>query len=546
MLNHLSGLDATFLHLETPEMPMHVGGLHLLELPANYDGDFYETFKAHIAARLHLAEVFHRKLALMPFELSNPVWVDDEDVDIDYHIRHITLPKPGSLQQLEQYIARLHSSLLDRSRPMWEMFILDGLQSGQVALYTKVHHAGVDGQAGVALAGAIMDLTAEPRQVKPPRARTRTHKYQLGMAELASAAVSNTFRQYVKLVKTFPDMARAARSIALPQQGEDGKRRWALPKNFQLLSPKTPFNVSITNQRAYAVRSLSLAETKQIGRQAGVSLNEVVLAICGGALRRYLTEYGELPKKSLTAAVPVSLRAEGNTDSNNQVTMAVMTLATDIKDPLERLKAIRESSSATKSLMGTLKAAVPTDFPSFGAPWLLTGLASLYGRSRLANALPPVANVAISNVPGPQMPLYVAGAKMLTYYPVSIPSHGVALNITVQSYNGSLDYGLIACRQAVPDVADIADFVVAEHNKLLELTSKLAPSTKTVGAGAPLVALPDPVKVAAPAKPRAAKKAIVRKKAATGNGATAAKRASPRKTASKTASKPRSSASATR
>ena len=177
---------------------------------------------------------------------------------------------------------------------MWEMFILDGLQSGQVALYTKVHHAGIDGQAGVALASAMMDLTAEPRQVKPPRART--HKYQLGMAELAGAAVSNTFQQYDKLVKTFPDMARAVRSIALPPPGEDGKRRWALPKNFQLLSPKTPFNVSITNQRAYAVRSLSLAETKQIGRQAGVSLNEVVLAICGGALRRYLTEYGELPR----------------------------------------------------------------------------------------------------------------------------------------------------------------------------------------------------------------------------------------------------------
>lgn len=465
-MQHLSGMDASFLHLETPETPMHVGGMHVLELPKDYRGDFYEDFRQHIAERLHLSPVFTRKLALMPFELSNPVWVDDDEIDIDYHIRRIALPKPGTHEQLEKYVARLHSSLLDRSRPLWEFFVIEGLEGGRVALYTKVHHAGIDGQAGVALAGAIMDPTPVPAPVRPPRQSRRGNGYQLGMAELASAAVSNTFQQYIKLVKTFPDMAKALQSVVMPQPDADGKRNWRLTKDLKLVGPKTPFNVAITNQRAFAGRSISLAEAKQIAKRVGVTLNDVVLGTSGGALRRYLSDSNELPKNPLTAAVPVSLREQGNTDANNQVSMTVMTLATDIADPIERLKVINESSAAAKSLMGNFKAAIPTDFPSFGAPWLISGLASMYGRSGLANALPPVANVAVSNVPGAPIPLYVCGALMKTHFPVSIPTHGVGLNITVQSYNGSLDYGLIACRRAVPDVADLADFMVEEHRKL--------------------------------------------------------------------------------
>jgi diacylglycerol O-acyltransferase / wax synthase len=166
-MKHLSGMDATFFHLETPEMPMHVGSLALVDLPSGYTGDFYEDYKAQMASRLHLAEVFQRKLALMPFELSNPVWVDDDDVDLDYHIRRIILSKPGTFKQLEQYVARLHSSIMDRSRPLWEFYIIEGLKSGQMALYSKVHHAAVDGQAGTALFKAMYDASPEPRAIKP-------------------------------------------------------------------------------------------------------------------------------------------------------------------------------------------------------------------------------------------------------------------------------------------------------------------------------------------------------------------------------------------
>jgi diacylglycerol O-acyltransferase / wax synthase len=477
-VQHLNSLDATFLHFESPEMPMHVASLDLLELPAGYNGDFYEDAKAHIASRMHLAPLFTRKLALMPFELSNPVWVDDEDIDLDYHVRRIQLPKPGSWEQLERYVARLHSSLLDRSRPLWEFTIIEGLQSGQVALYAKVHHAGVDGGAAVALAKAVLDLEAAGRMVKAPRPRLRTNQYQLGIAELASAAVSNTVRQTVKFAKALPGFAQAIKSVVLPKTDDDGERRW-LP-NLNFLAPRTLFNVAITNQRAWAARTVPLAEAKAIAKATGATLNDVVLATCSGAMRKYLQEYDALPEKSMSAAIPVSLREEGDTRADNQVSMMLMTLASDVKDPLERLRAIAEASKKTKATMAAATASVPLDFPLIGAPWLMSGLASLYGRSRIANVIPPPANVVISNVPGPQAPLYFAGAKMLTYYPVSIPAHGMALNITVHSYDGDLDYGLIACRRAVPDVADLANYLVAEHRKLYAATHTTAVSNTPV------------------------------------------------------------------
>ena len=262
-MNHLSGLDAMFLHIESPEMPMHIGSLNVLDLPEGMAADdFYEAAKEHVAKRMHLAAVFTRKLALMPFDLSNPVWVEDEDIDLDYHVRHITLPKPGTNRQLQQYVARLHSSLLDRSRPLWEFCVIDGLNSGQVALYAKVHHAGIDGQGGVAVAKAIFDFDAVGRPITPPRARARRNQYQLGMAELAGAALNNTVQQLIKLYQTAPDMARALRDVLVPEKDESGKRQWSLPKISSLLAPKTLFNVAITNQRAFAGRTVPLAETK--------------------------------------------------------------------------------------------------------------------------------------------------------------------------------------------------------------------------------------------------------------------------------------------
>jgi WS/DGAT/MGAT family acyltransferase len=450
-MSHLSVVDGAFLHLESPEMPMHVGSLALLEPPADGAAAWFEAVKVHVAGRMHLAPVFTRKLALMPFDLANPVWIADDDIDLDYHMRYLVLPKPGTLAQMEALAGRLHSSLLDRSRPLWEFYVIEGLADGRVGFYSKVHHAAVDGQAAVALANTVFDLTLEPRRVKPPRAR-RGHRYQLGVAELLSAALSNQAKQLVEFAKLLPPLARAA--VGAAKQALASRGSGAKAGTMFKLAPPTPFNTSITNQRAFASVSLPLPEVKQIGKALGASVNDMVLWLCSTALRGYLAESRELPDKTLVAGVPISLRSQGDTTSNNQVSGTVIDLATQQKDPLKRLEQIMAGTNAMKRQMGSFGDLIPKDFPSLGSPWLLSGLASLYGRSRLADRT-RFANVVISNVPGPQVPLYLAGAKLTGLFPLSIVVHGVALNITVQSYMGQLCFGLIACRRAVPDVAEL-------------------------------------------------------------------------------------------
>jgi len=485
-MQHLSAVDGAFLHLESAEMPMHVGSLHRYQLPEGFEGSWYEAVKLHLSKRMHLAPVFTRKLALMPFDLANPVWIEDEDVDLDYHIRHTVLPAPGTQAQLEALAARLHSSLLDRSRPLWEFYVIEGMADGTIGFYAKVHHAAVDGQAGVALGNSMLDITPLPRVVKPPRLR-RSNRYQLGVAELLGAAISNTARQALMIGKLLGPLAKAALTSARQSWSERRARAVGeLAKGGVFkFAPATPFNASITNQRAFACLSLPLAEAKSLGKAHGASINDVVLWLCSTALRGYLKDSRELPTATLVAGVPVSLRAEGDTSMNNQVTMSLVDLATNEDDPLKRLKLIQLSTRSMKNQMGAFGSLIPTDFPSLGAPWLLSGLASLYGRSGLADRL-RIVNVAISNVPGAQMPLYLAGAKMLDYYPVSIAAHGVALNITVQSYMGQLCFGLIACRRAVPDVRDITQ----QMQRAFELFAKLPRPDAALVADAQVAAQP--------------------------------------------------------
>jgi diacylglycerol O-acyltransferase / wax synthase len=479
-MDHLGGVDATFLYTETPETPMHVGSLNVYELPPGYKGDFVADVRKHLGGRLHLAPVFRRKLLDMPFELVNPVWVNDDDLDLEYHVRGAVLPKPGSREQLDKLVGRLHSSLLDRSRPLWEIYVIEGLQpppgapkgTRHVGFYTKVHHASLDGASGVAFAYAMTDVAPVPRQVRADRQRRHPSADAYGIAEMAWAGLRHMASQYLELLRSMPTMANSALALLQPtpaaangEEGRDASNRW--------FAPRTPFNVNVTNQRSFASVSIPFAEVRQVAKANDVTINDVVLAICSGALRRYLAEADALPARPLQAAVPVSVREAGNVEMNTQAMMTRVGLASDVDDPIERLRAIHRSSDAAKTVMANVRS-LPTDFPSLGAPWLVGGLAALYGRSHLADRLPPLANVTVSNVPGPTVPLYLAGAKMLNYYPVSIVTHGVALNITLESYNGSLDFGLVACRKAVPDLPDLAGMLVAAHRELLAKTTESA------------------------------------------------------------------------
>jgi diacylglycerol O-acyltransferase len=474
-MDHLSGSDAAFLHLESPETPMHVGGLAILELPGDYAGDFMEDVRTHIQNRMHMAPIFQRKLINMPFDIANPIWVMDESIDIDYHIRHVIVPPPATRNTVDRLVARLHSSLLDRSRPLWEMHILDGLPvpkdlptgTRYVGLYSKMHHAALDGMGAQVLMEAIMDVSAVPRKAtKRIRRRETARGDNYGIAELTVSGVMHNVTQSIKLTKNLPKLTLKAFDMFKSSKNPDGSNA----PRMNWLAPKTPLNATITNQRSFARFSIPYADSKKIASLNKVSLNDVVMAISGEGMNRYFEDEGFRAEAPLLAAIPVSIRPEGNTDMSNQVSMARISLATTIKDPLIRLQAIKASSSHAKSLLSDVKTILPTDFPSLGAPWLMSSIASTLTRARVANALPPFANVLISNVPGPNMTLYFAGAKQISTYPVSIPYHGMGLNITLQSYNGWLDFGLISCQKLMPDIHELAQHMKAAHKELLKLS----------------------------------------------------------------------------
>ncbi|MES2957879.1 MAG: wax ester/triacylglycerol synthase family O-acyltransferase [Pseudomonadota bacterium] len=460
-MKRLSGLDASFLYLETPEMPMHVGALHLFELPAGFRGRFVNALRKHMAERLPIAPALRRRLWQMPLNMTNPVWLDAVP-DLKQHIVEIKLPRKGNdMAQLEALVGELHTKLLDRSRPLWKFHVIEGLSPGEggtkrLALYTQLHHAAVDGQAAVALANAILDLSAKPAPLEA-RQSGRVKRFELGLVEMISGAIGSEVQQITQLIRALPgtvgSLSSAATRLAARSEIVTGKKR----SGSLGLAPRTRLNASVTAGRAFATVSLPLHELKALGRLHEATLNDMVLMLCSTALRRHFGKHGPMPRKSLIAAVPVSLRQKGDTRSDNQASMTLISLGTNIADPMRRLAHIKAATLSMKGTLAGVKNILPTDFPSIGVPWLMEAATSLYQRARVADKLPPVANVVISNVPGPPVPLYMAGARMLTNYPCSIVVHGVGLNITVQSYDQSLDFGLMADATAMPEVRELAE-----------------------------------------------------------------------------------------
>ena len=545
-MHHLSALDALFLHMETPDMPMHVGGLILLDKPKKIRGSFYKKIREHLVSRMHLAPLFSRRLAFMPLDLVNPIWLGGAEVDLDYHIRHKMLPKPGTQAQLEALVAELHEGMLDRDRPLWQFTVIEGLQSGQVAFASRIHHAALDGQGGVALAQAIFDTEATPRAVES--AEEKTKRLPPSTAKMLSAAFRNTVAQYGKILRAVPDAVKVIGKVgAMALSASQAKKAGApseqgigIPELLSFkpgdspekaaksllkkipggitLGPRTPFNVAISGKRAFVGVQLSLAETKAIAKHFDAKLNDIVMAVVAGALRSYFAKDAKVLAKSMIGAIPVSLRAPGDTSQSNQVTMMLVNMATQIADPTRRLNAIIAASTKAKALTGTMKSVMPTDMPSLGLPWLLSIISPLYKLAISTNRIPVVANIVISNVPGPPVALYLAGAKMTANFPVSIVTHGLGLNVTIQSYNGSLDYGLIACKRTVPKLREFADAMQAAHLELLALVNPDAMVAKvtTVVQKSVSEAKRKPVtKVAVKAKAKATAKSLTRSNAKT-------------------------------
>jgi WS/DGAT/MGAT family acyltransferase len=467
-MKRLSALDALFLYMETPETPMHVASLTIFK-PETPSGDLFARFRAHTAARLDILPSYRRRLEWTPLGLDHPVWIVDDKLDLDHHIRRAALPKPGGMGELRAFVAQLHAVPLDRTRPLWEYTFIEGLADGGFAIYVKVHHCVMDGVAGMATLGVVYDLDPEDERESMPARIVPADPEPSDTIELAASAIGDFVRQGWRALAALPSVARALTRTA-PHFVSDARFLYGYIKDM----PRTPFNTVISGHRVYATASLPLAEVRAVARSRAATVNDVVLALASGALRRYLAERGVLPEKPLTAGVPASLRPLGDAHLNNQVIFTISRLPTDVAEPLPRLAAAKAAAQEAKDLFADMREFVTTNVSILGAPLVVMGLARLWAGARAANYVWPFFNVVVSNVPGPRKPLYCVGAPATHYFPLSIPYHGGALNITVQSYVDTLDFGLIACSEIAPDAQKIADFIVEDFAALKKADAEFA------------------------------------------------------------------------
>jgi diacylglycerol O-acyltransferase len=474
-MQQLSGLDAAFLAMENTAVTGHVGSLCLLDT-ADAPVDL-ERLTRLMTERLPFIPVLRQRLVEVPLGLDQPYWVDEPGFDLEFHLREIALPAPGNDRQLHEQVARLHARALDRSRPMWEMYLISGLAGGRTGVYTKVHHAAIDGVAGAELLTQLLDLTPGGRRLPPAPAHVQ--EAVPGGASLllrAAATVGGHPRRAARVVAGLVRAVPAAAVLAAPfvrrslgwGERDGGVIAAAGP------APATRFNRPITPHRRFATCSLSLAEVKAVKNAFGVTVNDVFGAVCAGALRRYLEGHGELPDAPLVAMMPVALSAPGGDGGpGNRVSAMYTAIPTLLADPADRIAASHRATQLAKAQHAMLPPGLVDDVTSFLAPALAARGARVAASAGLLSRLHPF-NVVLSNVPGAAVPAYLAGALLLAVYPVSVVTEGVGLNITVQSYHGAMHFGLIACRELVPDLADLADLLVAEFAELRTLARERA------------------------------------------------------------------------
>jgi WS/DGAT/MGAT family acyltransferase len=473
-MQQLTGLDAAFLAMETPAMYGHVGSVCILDPSSAETPITLASLTDLIESRLHLIPPFRRRLVDVPLGLDQPYWIEDPDFDIEYHVRELALPAPGDDQQLAEQAARLHARHLDRRRPLWELYLIHGLANDRVAIYTKVHHAAIDGVSGNDILSAVLDITPEGREDDddiPPRVVEAEPSALSMLARSAWSLAGNPVRGArltYSLARSLPLLAASPGRPRLPVidrlLGRDAN---VILSSAGLRAPTTPFNKPIGPHRRWAFRTVPFEDVRAVKNASGTTINDVVMALCAGALRRYLADHDALPEEPMVAAVPVSVRTEAQKGTGgNRVSSIIAALPTSLEDPAERLAATHEAMRAAKEQHGAMPADLLTDVAQFAMPALAGQAARLSARLRLLERINPF-NLIISNVPGPNIPLYYAGAKLLQYYPLSAIADGQGLNITVMSYGGGMHFGLIADRDLVPDLDVLAGYLVDELKVLV-------------------------------------------------------------------------------
>ncbi|MDO5502083.1 MAG: wax ester/triacylglycerol synthase family O-acyltransferase [Actinomycetia bacterium] len=474
-MRRLTGLDAAFLALETPHSTGHVGGLSIVDPSTATQELNLERLTSVLEPRLGLVPVMRQRLVDVPFGLDQPVWIDDEYFDVEYHIREIALPKPGNDEQLAEQVARIHARPLDRAKPLWELYLITGLSGGRMAIYTKLHHAAIDGVSGVEILSILFDLTPEPREVPAQDFTPRPAPSSLKLGSDALLKLVTRPLQATKIVSdallSVPSLASMARPyVEGVLRRRDGQQDGEIINVAPTLAPATPLNGEISPHRKFSFRTVSLEDVKEIKNTFGCSVNDVVMAMCAAGLRRWLEEHQALPESPLVTLMPVSIRTQGDQagDGGNKVSAMLVTVPTHLGDPRERLEATRSVTSVAKKSQAFIPQGLVDEVIDFAPPALVARAAKMYFASHVFNRVPPF-NVVISNVPGPPVPVYAAGAKLLGHYPVSVVADGLGLNLTVIGYNGGLHFGLTAARDRVPDVDRINDWIEEELAVLLAL-----------------------------------------------------------------------------
>jgi WS/DGAT/MGAT family acyltransferase len=474
----LNPLDASWLYTESRETPMHVGALMPFRLPEGAPPDFMRTLMADFRKHRKFEAPWNRRLKSSILKSPVHYWVDDDEIDLEAHLRHNALPWPGGERELGELIARLHSQPLDLSRPPWECTLIEGLEGGRFAMYIKMHHSLIDGVSGMKLLQRAMStepdkslglapfwsigLPARKGAVPKPERDTQAPTFANALAGVIEA-LRGQVGTVPQLLMAFGKMLRITKDF-----DEDLRVPFG--------APGTALNGRVRSKRRFATQQFALERMKALATAADCTLNDIVLAACGGALRRFLDDSGDLPEGPITAGIPVSVRPKDDENAGNAITFIIATLGTDIEDPIERLHAIRTSVQAAKSHVQSLPRSAMIQYTiALMAPTILTLLTGLGGRTR------PVFNITISNVPGPEKTLYFRGAELLGTFPVSVVTHGQALNITCHSYAGKMAFGFTGCHATLPHMQRVAVYTGEAFEELerLILTPKKRTPRKT-------------------------------------------------------------------
>jgi WS/DGAT/MGAT family acyltransferase len=474
-MERLSGLDATFLYLETPNNHMHVCATMVLD-PSTVPGGYsFDKFKEVIRGRLDLVKPFRRRLVTVPFQLHHPLWIEDPDFDLDYHVRRLAAPAPGTDREFAEIAGEIASRPLDRSRPLWELWVVEGLENGHVGVVAKMHHSTIDGVSGANLMVHLFDMEPNPAPKEPPEEEWKPDRKPSDL-ELVGYAMQSRAKRPLQLAAVIPPTVKSVINVARGRLGGGGAGG---AQGTPFAAPNTSFNGAITPYRKVAFANVPLDEVKMVKNAFGTTVNDVVLALCAGALRRYLDAHGEFPDKPLVATVPVSVRGDDEKQIGSNAVSAMFTsLATDIDDPVERLLAIHESTKDAKEEHKAVGADTLINLSEFAAPNLFGLAARLYSGMKLADRHRPVHNLVISNVPGPPFPLFFGGARLVAMNPLGPIFEGAGLNITVLSYLDAVGFGFMADRESLPGVWDLAAGVSEALEELKKAADTRSADTK--------------------------------------------------------------------